>query len=387
MTRPTLKLPSKTDSSPSTTRSPGRKPLRGGIAADKRRRPVPAAGAAPGTLPEAPGQQAPADRARHSDKRPAVDLPARPAASVKTYPPRGIARSTGVRAAAPQPRGLGEQRLHAVGTDQTPAPARPRRATDVLPPAAPAAESPLRGPAKELPRLAKLVSELTQCSRREADTWIENGWVTVDGIVVNRLGARVSPKAQIEVKASAGRHRSESVTVILNQPLGEPYASAGAAVVSLIRPETHWAADGSRGRPEGSALRGLAVVGKLAADEHGMLVLTQDGSTARRLTGGAARLENEYHLRVEGEMVADGLQRLRSGLTLDRIKLGRSQVSWLGERQLRFVVFENRKRQIQRMCELVGLRVTDIKRVRIGGVSLGRLPPGRWRYLRPDEHF
>ena len=118
-----------------------------------------------------------------------------------------------------------------------------------------------------------------------------------------------------------------------------------------------------------------------------MLVFTQDGSAARRLTGGGARLENEYHLRVQGELSPDGLQLLRHGLSLDNVRLERAQVSWLSEQQLRFVVHENRKRQIQRQCELVGLQVTDIKRVRIGGVSLGKLPPGQWRYLRPDERF
>ncbi|MBL8402304.1 MAG: pseudouridine synthase, partial [Candidatus Accumulibacter sp.] len=82
-----------------------------------------------------------------------------------------------------------------------------------------------------------------------------------------------------------------------------------------------------------------------------------------------------------------GLERLRHGLSLDKVKLLRAQVSWLHEQKLRFVLHESRKRQIQSMCEQVGLRVTEIKRVRIGGVSLGKLAVGKWRYLRADERF
>jgi 23S rRNA pseudouridine2604 synthase len=81
------------------------------------------------------------------------------------------------------------------------------------------------------------------------------------------------------------------------------------------------------------------------------------------------------------------LDLLRHGLALDNVKLPRAQVSWLSDQQMRFVLPDGKKGQIQRMCELVGLQVTDIKRVRIGSVSLGKLPPGQWRYLRADERF
>jgi len=94
-------------------------------------------------------------------------------------------------------------------------------------------------------------------------------------------------------------------------------------------------------------------------------VFTQEGSVARRLTGRDARLEKEYHVHVEGELSSVGLERLRHGLSLDKVKLLRAQVSWLHEQKLRFVLHESRKRQIQSMCEQVGLRVTEIKRVRI----------------------
>ena len=81
------------------------------------------------------------------------------------------------------------------------------------------------------------------------------------------------------------------------------------------------------------------------------------------------------------------MQRLQHGLELDGVKLKPARVSWQNEHQLRFVLREGRKRQIRRMCELVGLVVTGLKRVRTGSVVLGKLPAGKWRYLRADEKF
>ena len=134
-------------------------------------------------------------------------------------------------------------------------------------------------------------------------------------------------------------------------------------------------------------LRGLAPAGRLDIDSTGLLVFTQDGRVAKRLIGHDSEVEKEYLVRVEGTLDDAGLARLRHGLQLDGVKLKPAKVSWQNEHQLRFVLREGRKRQIRRMCELVGLIVTGLKRVRTGSVSLGPLPPGQWRYLRADESF
>jgi 23S rRNA pseudouridine2604 synthase len=134
-------------------------------------------------------------------------------------------------------------------------------------------------------------------------------------------------------------------------------------------------------------LRGLAPAGRLDIDSTGLLVLTQDGRIARKLVGDDSEVEKEYLVRVEGELSDAGLAQLRHGLTLDDVRLKPAKVSWQNEQQLRFVLREGRKRQIRRMCELVGLKVVGLKRVRIGSVTLGKLPVGKWRYLRPDEQF
>jgi 23S rRNA pseudouridine2604 synthase len=231
--------------------------------------------------------------------------------------------------------------------------------------------------------LSKRITEMSLCSRREADEWIENGWVSVDGVVVTTLGTRVLPGARIEVKNAASAHQTESVTILLNKPLEGDAENA----VQLICPENRWREDDSRYHFKATHLRGLALASQLDADATGMLVFTQEGSVARRIGGEDTRLEKEYMVRVEGELTDDGMKLLNQGLALDEVKLKRAQVSWQSEQQLRFVLHESRQRQIQRMCELVGLRVTACKRIRIGSVSLGKLPVGQWRYLRENERF
>jgi 23S rRNA pseudouridine2604 synthase len=234
------------------------------------------------------------------------------------------------------------------------------------------------------------MGELGLCSRREADEWIENGWVRVDGIVVTTLGVRVPPDARIEVDPAASKHQSEQVTILLNKPIG--YVSGQAEdghppAVTLVRPENRWTEDPSPIRFKPGHLRGLAPAGRLDIDSTGLLVFTQDGRVARRLIGSESEVEKEYLVRVEGTLTDEGMKRLHHGLELDGVKLRPARVSWQNEHQLRFVLREGRKRQIRRMCELVGLVVTGLKRVRSGGVPLGPLPLGQWRYLRRDEKF
>jgi 23S rRNA pseudouridine2604 synthase len=234
------------------------------------------------------------------------------------------------------------------------------------------------------------MSELGLCSRREADEWIENGWVKVDGKVVATLGARVSRDARIEVDPAAKHHQSEQVTILLHKPMGyvsgQPEDGHEPAMM-LIKPENRWAEDPSPVKFRPGHLRGLAPAGRLDIDSTGLIVFTQDGRVAKRLIGSDSDVEKEYLVRVEGTLSDEGMKLLRHGLELDGVQLKPARVSWANENQLRFVLREGRKRQIRRMCERVGLAVTGLKRVRSGGVPLGPLPVGQWRYLRRDEKF
>ena len=243
--------------------------------------------------------------------------------------------------------------------------------------------------ADDLPRLSKRMGELGLCSRREAEAWIVAGWVRVDGTVIDVLGTRVDRAARIEVHPRARAQQAELVTVLLNKPIGyvSGQAEDGYEPASvLIRPQNRWSGDASGRRFEPRHLDGLAPAGRLDIDSTGLMVYTQDGRIAKHLIGGND-VEKEYLVRVQGEMAPDGMARLRLGLTLDGVTLKAAQVSWQNEDQLRFGLREGRKRQIRRMCEIVGLTVTGLKRIRTGRVLLGALPVGQWRYLASHERF
>lgn len=242
----------------------------------------------------------------------------------------------------------------------------------------------------DMPRLSKRMAELGLCSRREADEWISNGWVKVNGVVVDELGSRIDPHARIEVSKDAEKHQAEIVTILLHKPVG--YVSGQAEdgyepAVVLVHPDNQWAEDATHKTFKRGHLKGLAPAGRLDIDSTGLLVLTQDGRIARQLIGENSTIEKEYLVRVEGTLTEQNLKKLNFGLSLDGVQLKPAKVSWQNEDQLRFVLREGRKRQIRRMCELVGLKVVGLKRVRIGSVTLGKLPLGTWRYLRPGERF
>jgi 23S rRNA pseudouridine2604 synthase len=239
-------------------------------------------------------------------------------------------------------------------------------------------------------RVSKLMSEQGLCSRREADSYIERGWVLVDGEPVTELGTRIFPSQRITLTPSAQSRQAASVTILLNKPVG--YVSGQAEqgycpAVTLVMAPSQFKGDQSRQRYSPAHLKGLAPAGRLDIDSTGLMVLTQDGRVAKRLIGENSEIEKEYLVRVEGLLSAAGLAQLNFGLSLDGKPLQRAEVSWQNKEQLRFVLREGKKRQIRRMCELVGLKVTGLKRVRIGKVMLGDLPSGQWRYLRDDERF
>lgn len=238
------------------------------------------------------------------------------------------------------------------------------------------------------------MSELGLCSRREADEWIARGWVRVDGKVVSELGSKVLPSQKVTVERQAAAEQSKRVTVLINKPVG--YVSGQAEdgykpAVTLVKPENRWADDPSPELFHPTQLKSLVPAGRLDIDSVGLLVLTQDGRIAKQLIGQDTAIEKEYLVRVQygkpGKLPDADLKKLNHGLWMDGKPLLPAKVRWQNEDQLSFTLKEGRKRQIRRMCDMVGLKVIGLKRVRIGKVKLGDLPPGQWRYLRPDEQF
>ena len=336
------------------------------------------------------------------ERAPREDRAARPAARREfgDQPPRGE-RPAGARAPRGSDRPAGSRFAERDRAGKTPrstsTAARPARSED----AAPRASAPRRDrdDAPGTLRLSKLMSELGLCSRREADEWIENGWVRVDGEKIDTLGSKVSPDQRIEIDPAAQAIQARLVTILLHKPVG--YVSGQAEdgyqpAVTLVTPDNRWEADNSDIRFSVSHLRHLAPAGRLDIDSTGLLVLTQDGRIAKRLIGGHSEVEKEYLVRVTyGEMTTEidqhfppeSLALLRHGLELDDQPLKPAKVSWQNGEQMRFVLREGKKRQIRRMCELVGLEVVGLKRVRMGSVPLGALPPGSGAIWRTTNRF
>lgn len=315
-------------------------------------------------------------------RNPPVVAPARlpeptvePAA--KVYPKRGIARSTGARALPPAPVRVPREMM--VPAD-VPAASPPVVRTDVV-----KERKGARLPNDDIrPRLARQISLKCGCSRREADDWIENGWVSVDGVVVDTLGIRVDREARIEISDEAGKHQNEIVTVLYHKPVDE---ADDLPLTKTMQAANRWAEDAVPKSFKPTHRRGLLTANRVAVEVAGMLVFTREESVIRRLTRDENRLEKEFTVEVDGTISEGGLEQLRRGLSLDGVKLKAAQVSWQNERQLRFVLRENLPQQIERMCEQVGLRAMRIRLIRIGSVSLGKLPAGQWRYLRDNERF
>jgi len=228
------------------------------------------------------------------------------------------------------------------------------------------------------------------CSRREADRYIERGWVRVNGAVVATLGTRVDPDCDVKLSLPARRRQEKLITVLLNKPVGvvsgQPEKHYAAASSLIVEPN-HYRRDPVRARVPAPHRAKFAPAGRLDIDSQGLLVLTEDGRVARQLISPSGGMEKEYLVRVSGSLTDEELKKLRHGLHLDGRPLRPARVEVLHDGVLRMVLTEGRKRQIRRMCELVGLRVEGLKRVRIGRVRLGSLPRGQWRFLGPDEQF
>ena len=223
------------------------------------------------------------------------------------------------------------------------------------------------------------------CSRREADRFIEQGQVRVDGRIVSRLGIKIQPEQTVTLDQQALSEQSRQVTALLNKPPG--YVSGlpekgYPAAVRLITEKNAWIPG-----TQAPSRHGLAPAGRLDIDSTGLIVYTRDGRIARCLIAPDSTLEKEYHVRVEGKITRATLKLLSHGLSLDGRALRPAIITQRHDLELGIILTEGRKRQIRRMCELVDLKVSGLTRVRIGSITLGNLQRGKWRLLKPTESF
>ena len=247
----------------------------------------------------------------------------------------------------------------------------------------------------ELPtiRLAKRLSEDLPCSRREAELYIEGGWVTVDGELVEEAGARVTDKQEVVLLPNATLDEMPPVTILLHKPAGinAGVGSEGKPSLGCLKPEQIFIPENIQ---ESAATRflkrhliGLKLTNPLETMATGLVVMTQDFRVVRKLVDDARLVEQEFVVEVSGQIAAGGLALLNHGLNFNGKPLSPIKVSWQNETRLRFALKDAKPGLIAHMCEQVGLQVLAIKRLRIGRMSMGALPVGQWRYLQGYERF
>ena len=235
-------------------------------------------------------------------------------------------------------------------------------------------------------RLAKYVADLARCSRIEAEQYIKGGWVSVDGRVVEDPAHPVTTET-VAIDPAAQLEAVEPATILLHKPVGYDTISGRKAAAGLVRPETRWAEDPSGVRLLERHFHRLTPLVPLDAEASGLMVLTQDGRVWRRLTEDGDEIEQEFVVEVSGDIAPYGLRKLNHGLHYNGRALPPCKVSWQNEVRLRFALKGVQGGQLRDMCKQVGLDVVAIRRLRIGKVSLAKMPVGVWRYLPVGERF
>ena len=235
-------------------------------------------------------------------------------------------------------------------------------------------------------RLAKRVADLARCSRIEAEQYIKGGWVSVDGRVVEDPAYPVTGES-VSIDPAAQLETVEPATILLHKPVGYDTISGRKAAAALVQPDTRWAEDPSGVRMLDRHFHRLTPLVPLDAEASGLMVLTQDGRVWRRLTEDGDEIEQEFVVEVSGDIAPYGLRKLSHGLHYNGRALPPCKVSWQNEIRLRFALKGVQAGQLRDMCKQVGLEVVAIRRLRIGKVSLAKMPVGAWRYLPVGERF
>lgn len=223
-------------------------------------------------------------------------------------------------------------------------------------------------------RLNKYLSEQGVASRREADRFIAEGLVSVNGKIVTEMGAKIDPsKDKVSVSNEVVERQEKLIYIALNKPAGYVTSAKRTEiekkiVLDLVRTEER-----------------IYPVGRLDKDTTGLLILTNDGTLTYRLTHPSSECEKEYEAIVKGIVNERAMEKLRRGVNLWGEKTKPTRVKKINKNKLSIILTEGKNRQVRRICQKVGLPVDRLKRVRINGLGLGTLMEGKWRYLSPEE--
>ena len=219
-------------------------------------------------------------------------------------------------------------------------------------------------------RLNKYIASSGLCSRREADTLIENGKVTINGIVALQ-GSKVNPGDIVEVSGRKISPDNEMIYIAFNKPLGITCTTDRRDPSNII----DYIGFDERIFP----------VGRLDKNSSGLILLTNDGSIVNKLLRAENGHEKEYLVTVNRPYDKDFIRSMESGVpVLGQLTLP-CKIKPSGDKSFKIILHQGLNRQIRRMCEYLGYKVTRLKRIRFMNIKLGDLEPGKWRYLTADE--
>jgi 23S rRNA pseudouridine2604 synthase len=235
-------------------------------------------------------------------------------------------------------------------------------------------------------RLSKRVAELAGCSRAQAEQTIEGGWVRVNGVVIEQPQFKVTDE-KIEIDPEATSQVAEPATVLLHKPAGVDLIERDGALQTLISIDTRWAEDKSGVRPLKRHLFRLSPLLPLERDTAGLMVLTQDGRVWRRLSEDADRIEQEYVVDFSGELPSEAIDRLNAGASVWKQGARACKASRQSDTRLRIVLKGAQPGEVAGLCRTAGIHIAAIQRLRIGKVSLGKMPAGAWRYQPVRDRF
>lgn len=238
-------------------------------------------------------------------------------------------------------------------------------------------------------RLSKRLAEQMQCSRGEAELFIEIGAVQVDGHTIEQLGARVTPEQTITVKAGAKPEPVPPVTILLHKPANySVHRGSKLCALDLLVPERWNQGDTPAPvRMLQKHFQNLECLEPIPVPASGLTIFTQDRRIVRKLTEEALYIEQECIAHVQGSLDVEGLEQLCNGTAIAGKRLPRIKVSWQSDNRLRFALKGIYPDEIEAMCAGVGLRLLDLKRLRMGRISMAKLEEGQWRYTMPWERF
>ena len=226
-------------------------------------------------------------------------------------------------------------------------------------------------------RIQKFISDSGLMSRRAAEKEIEQGFFKVNGVRAT-IGQKIDPdKDEVEYKGKLVKGGSKKVYVMLYKPRG---------YVTTMSDD-----EGRKCIPEllKDVPERVYPCGRLDMDSEGLLILTNDGEVANKLMHPKHHVEKIYHVKVKGEIEPEVLVTLNGPMVIDDYKIKPVKVSIIERKEgntiLRFILSEGRNRQIRKMCEQVNLKITRLKRVAVGDLTIGMLKPGQWKYMNYNE--